>query len=445
VTGGERIGWEQQAPGRGALTDLGFALFVDDVRTELSDVRCTRVARAEAFTCTAVLPAMARGAHTLQVSAFRRADQRAESARSDELSVIARPPTLAAATSAVASTPLTGLSERTLNADGVELQLKVLTAGLDRPLDLAIAPDGRIFVAERSSVLDQGAIQIRVVHPDGALAAPAARLGDAWAGGHDPETAAAIAIDPSFARTGFVFAGYPTRFGVQVVRMRSVNDELIDRVVLLDRLPLSVSRPSIALRFGADGKLYLAVGDGDAPERAADLGSFNGKILRLNADASTPRDQRALSPVYALHFHAPRAIAPLGDGALWVADSGALSASSPTAGGSELRAIAGDRGRGETVARYRLPDRVTATGVAIGQGSVDAVRGNVFVSSLSGILRLRQDPAVPFRLAASEWLLTGVPGGFRALAVDERGTLHAVSEHALITVTPVARPPGQTR
>src|SRR5262249_27170230 len=42
--------------------------------------------------------------------------------------------------------------------------------------------------------------------------------------------------------------------------------------------------------IGADGKLYVHVGDGFHTELATDLHSFRGKILRMNLDGSAPAD-----------------------------------------------------------------------------------------------------------------------------------------------------------
>jgi hypothetical protein len=63
-----------------------------------------------------------------------------------------------------------------------------------------------------------------------------------------------------------------------------------------------------AIHFGADGKLYVAVGDhGDHP-RSQQLSNQNGKILRLNKDGSIPTD----NPFYNVATGKNRAIWALG-------------------------------------------------------------------------------------------------------------------------------------
>jgi hypothetical protein len=69
ISGSERMGWDQPASDAGELATYRYALYVDDTRGEASDVTCT-AASAGLFVCTCKLPAMASGAHTLQVAAF---------------------------------------------------------------------------------------------------------------------------------------------------------------------------------------------------------------------------------------------------------------------------------------------------------------------------------------------------------------------------------------
>src|SRR5438876_78800 len=81
-----------------------------------------------------------------------------------------------------------------------------------------------------------------------------------------------------------------------------------DDVVLLDRIAASSPDAAASLRFGLDGKLYVALDDGGHPLLAGDLASFNGKILRMNPDGTTPDDQAGATPVYSYGYRAPRAL-----------------------------------------------------------------------------------------------------------------------------------------
>ena len=69
ITGDERFGWDQPAADAGELATFRYAFYVDDVRSEAADIACAPGTGAQ-FACTARLPAMSSGNHTLQVAAF---------------------------------------------------------------------------------------------------------------------------------------------------------------------------------------------------------------------------------------------------------------------------------------------------------------------------------------------------------------------------------------
>src|SRR4029079_12417627 len=164
--------------------------------------------------------------------------------------------------------------------------------GLDRPADLAFMPDDRLLVAERSG-------RIRVLRDAAPLDPPALDLTS-----HDDAREAAVlalAVDPAFDRTRFVYAIYTetSRSGAlafTLARFREAGNTLADRIVLLDNVPASPD-PRAALRFGPDGKLYAAFDDGGDERNVQDLASFNGKVLRLNPDGTTPDDAPRKSPI----------------------------------------------------------------------------------------------------------------------------------------------------
>ncbi len=70
ITGLERFGWDQPAADAGELASFNYALYVDNTRSEATDVSCGPPATNERFECTCQLPSMSSGSHTLQVAAF---------------------------------------------------------------------------------------------------------------------------------------------------------------------------------------------------------------------------------------------------------------------------------------------------------------------------------------------------------------------------------------
>ena len=179
--------------------------------------------------------------------------------------------------------------------------VQLIASGLEAPWSVALAPDGRLFVTERPG-------RVRIV-----------RLGAG--GGLDPRPWATLparanpdaergllglALDPDFARTGFVYLyySYAAPGGAtlnRLVRMHDTNGTGTDETILLDNIPGSSNHDGGRIAFGPDGKLYVATGDGEQQARAQDPKSLGGKILRLEKDGSVPADNPlAGSPVFSL-------------------------------------------------------------------------------------------------------------------------------------------------
>lgn len=306
INGTERVGWDQPAADTVELATIGYAVYVDGTRMELGGATCGSAAAAAGFPCAARLPALSTGPHTLELTSFVNDGGILESARSAPLRVT------------VVTQPVSAASTPVLR-NGLTLRATLVADGLEAPTDLAFAPDGRIFIAERAG-------RIRIISGGRLLDEPAIALGETL--GADIQLLA-LALDPRFERTRYAYAIYtaPARSGdpmFTLARFREVSDTLGDRAVLLDAVPASSPSPSAALRFGPDGQLYAAFDDGGDPRRRRDPASVNGKVLRLNADGTTPGDARGGTPVYADGYGSPVALdwdPPTST--LWVADRAA--------------------------------------------------------------------------------------------------------------------------
>ncbi|MCB9851939.1 MAG: PQQ-dependent sugar dehydrogenase [Phycisphaerales bacterium] len=157
---------------------------------------------------------------------------------------------------------------------------------------MCITPDGRIFIG-----MQDGRILIWK-EGQGLLPTPFHTLAvsnDGAEGG-----LIGMALDPDFATTGFVFVHY-TQF-----------NSASDTPQKVTRISASAENPDIAapnseitvfefqhemyyrhnaggIRFGPDGKLYVAIGDKQTLSSQS-LQDYLGKILRLNKDGSIPND-----------------------------------------------------------------------------------------------------------------------------------------------------------
>lgn len=188
------------------------------------------------------------------------------------------------------------------------------------PTNLAFAPDGRAFYTEK----DTG--RIREIDEAGRLLPePFATL---------PVDASAaemgllgLALHPGFAERPWVYAYYSdARDGHNhLVRIRAEGETGVQTQDLLTLLPTENGWHNGGdLAFGADGRLYVAVGDGHVASRAQDLEDLGGKILRLDDDGTVPADNPfgAGSAVFAAGIRNSFGICVGADGALWETENG---------------------------------------------------------------------------------------------------------------------------
>lgn len=297
ITGREPIGWTQPATD---LVDLGairYAIYVDGARRVLETATCGATAGAGGFDCSSPLPSLGAGAHVLELASFVTSGGAVlESARSTPLRV-----TVVATLTAADAEAFDGATLS--SASGVRLRAEIVARGLTDPSDLAVAADGRVFVAERAGrvwIGDRGALR----DPEAVRVADVAV--DTGAG------LAAIALDPSFETTQVVFLVYTARredgASFRILRLREAGGTLA-QAALVAELTAPPTRASAAARFGPDDRLYVALGAGPDPRDAQDPTSPFGKILRLNADGTTPTDNPGASPVFSLGHRDLRGLA----------------------------------------------------------------------------------------------------------------------------------------
>jgi glucose/arabinose dehydrogenase len=299
--------------------------------------------------------------------------------------------------------------------DGIQLRFEAI-ADVEEPADAAFAPDGRLFVIERGG-------NMRVVR-DGHLLEDAPPTLSAI--GEPGETFNALAVDPQFSRTHNVYTISTTQAGssaraFRLSRLREAANTFADRAILSDRLATTWRTPAASLRFGPDGKLFVALDDGGTDELAGDLSSANGKILRLNPDATTPDDQPGANPLFSLTFHSPHGLDwhPSGR-TLWIADR-------DRGGSTRLRVIPASDVRREARLALSLPSGSAVSAIAFYRnGAIDALRDTLFAASDDGraLLRLRIDRETSSEVVATERLFQDAFGAIRTLTVGPDGAIY---------------------
>ncbi|MBI2953539.1 MAG: PQQ-dependent sugar dehydrogenase [Chloroflexi bacterium] len=184
-------------------------------------------------------------------------------------------------------------------------RVEVVATGLQVPWALAFAPDGRIFFTERPGrlrVIVGGQLQAAQV-----AQLPATEAGEAGLMG--------LALDPAFQQNGHLYVMYTFRNPAgelrnRVSRLTESQGRAGNEIVILDDLPGATIHDGGRIKFGPDGKLYVATGDAANTALPQRLDSPAGKILRINADGTVPIDNPFPgSPAYSLGHRNPQGLA----------------------------------------------------------------------------------------------------------------------------------------
>ena len=160
----------------------------------------------------------------------------------------------------------------------------VVGDGLDSPSGFELAPDGRIFVLERTG-------KIKIIKNGQLLPKPFADLPSEATGDRG---LIGIAFDPDFGDTNNYVYFYYTGHDLlnHLVRYDASEDVGTEGPYSLfqTQSPSQLLHVGGSIAFGPDGKLYFAIGDNGVPENAQNLANPHGKILRINRDGSIPTD-----------------------------------------------------------------------------------------------------------------------------------------------------------
>lgn len=172
----------------------------------------------------------------------------------------------------------------TLPAGFTETQV---ATGISNAAAMAFAPDGRLFVCQQAG-------QLRVIKNGSLLSAPFLVVNTDSTG---ERGLLGIAFDPDFTNNGFIYIYYTVNSSPRrnrVSRFTANGDVALansETVILeLNDLSAASNHNGGAMHFGADGKLYIAVGENANPSNSQTLNNLLGKILRINRDGTIPAD-----------------------------------------------------------------------------------------------------------------------------------------------------------
>ncbi len=173
----------------------------------------------------------------------------------------------------------------------IHLGLARIATGLSKPLLVTNAGDGsgRLFIVEQTG-------RIRIIKGGKLLDTSFLDLSASVSGGNE-QGLLGLAFHPGYRSNGKLYVSYTDRAGTSIIREYRVSSSNADRVngasgrtLLRLRQPYS-NHNGGNIAFGPDGDLYIGFGDGgsagDPGNRAQDLGSLFGKLLRIDVNRRT--------------------------------------------------------------------------------------------------------------------------------------------------------------
>jgi glucose/arabinose dehydrogenase len=253
----------------------------------------------------------------------------------------------------------------------VAFEVTVLAKGLDRPWAVEPLPNGDFLITEKTG-------KLRLVSAKGEIGQPIGGLLPVGAGGVSSVSGQGglppvdargqgglldVALSPTFEKDRTIFWSFTEPRtggnGTSVARGVLTEDRRnLEQVRVIFRAIPTYNNGlhfGSRLAFGADGKLYITLGERfdktTTRPQAQQLGSHLGKIIRINADGSVPEDnpfvkqQGALPEIWTLGHRNVQSSTFDDKGQLWTIEHGAQ-------GGDELNLIEKGKNYGWAVISY---------------------------------------------------------------------------------------------
>ena len=166
-----------------------------------------------------------------------------------------------------------------------EVNLELFKNGFTSPVDIQNAGDDRLFIVEQAGI-------IKILNPDATInTEPFLNITSLISSGGE-RGLLGLAFHPDYSNNGYFFVNYTNTTGDTQVARYTVdpNDSNIadpnTAVLIIDADQPYSNHNGGCIQFGADGFLYIGLGDGgsggDPENRSQNLQTLLGKILRID-------------------------------------------------------------------------------------------------------------------------------------------------------------------
>jgi len=246
------------------------------------------------------------------------------------------------------------------------VRAETVARGLEHPWGIAILSDGRMLVTERPG-------RLRLVEKDGRVSPPISGVPHVYAQGQGGLLD--VALDPHFAQNRTIYLSYaePLRdiAGTAVARGRlAIGDSALEHAQVIYQQQPKVGggyHCGSRIAFQNDSTIFVTQGERFSyRDRAQDLASLLGKVVRIRTDGRVPNDNPFVGrydvkqEIWSYgHRNMQGAAIDPATGRLWTVEHGAR-------GGDELNHPEAGKNYGWPVITYG----VDYSGASIGIGAV---------------------------------------------------------------------------
>lgn len=339
---------------------------------------------------------------------------------------------------------------KVFQTDKAKFRVVRVAGSLEHPWSLAFLPNGDMLVTERAG-------RLRLISGGKVRRQPIAGVPAVVASGQGGLLD--VILDPGFAKNRLIYLSYAGRqrggANTHVMRARYSAKGLTDQKVIFRAEPAANRGVHYGSRlaFGRDGMLYVTVGERGDPDRAQDLSSHNGSVIRIRPDGSVPPDNPFVGEadvrpeIYSYGHRNPQGLAVHPDtGAVWAQEHGPR-------GGDEVNLIRrgvnygwpvitfgraysgfsigeGTHKTGMAQPMWKWVPSIAPSGMMFYSGTkFPGWRGNLFVGALKDELVARLEMKGG-KIVSEERLLTGAIGRIRDLRQGPDGLVYLLNDES---------------
>jgi len=201
------------------------------------------------------------------------------------------------------------------------VEVDTIYTGLDIPWEIIYGPDDHIWTTERRGIVSR--IDPVLQTKDVILDLTSTVHADAESG------LLGMALHPNFPMTPEVFLAYTyynSGIKERFVKYTYDGTDLINPQTLIEDITGNTTHIGARFHFMDDGTILVSTGDAQNTSLPQDVGSLNGKILRMNTDGTVPADNpMGGSYVYSYGHRNVQGIMQAPNGVIYLSEHGASS------------------------------------------------------------------------------------------------------------------------